>query len=113
MGSTVKSFATLLLQALQRLDPRARHLRIEVRGDAAVIGIDEGENWVPLLRLSRPSGSCNVMSLGVRHGEKWAPAFARGVPAGLAEALHGPYVAFWANEVEAVLAWRETSGHGH
>jgi hypothetical protein len=107
------AFAEELRLALQAIDHRAVHLRVTARGPAAVIGIDEGDTWVPLLRLSRPSGSYNVMSVSVRHGGAWAPAFARGIPAKLAEDLTGPYMSFWAPEVDAVLAWRETCDHGH
>lgn len=107
------SFAQQLLRALCARDSLATHLRVKARGKTAIIGIDEGEAWVPLLRLSNPSAAFNVMNLDVRQGRGWAPTFERGVPEKLAEDLLGPLVFTWATEVEAVLAWRETSGHEH
>lgn len=109
----VASFAQLLLRALSAREPRAAHLLVKIRGKTAVIGIDEGETWVPLLRLSNPSASVNVMNLDVRQGTGWAPTFERGVPDRLAEQLAGPLSFTWVIEVDAVLDWRETSGHGH
>lgn len=100
------SFGQQLLRILRDHDPRAAHLRVKARGKTATIGIDEGETWVPLLRLSNPSASFNVMNLDVRQGQGWAPTFERGVPAQLAEHLIGPLAFTWVVEVDAVLAWR-------
>jgi hypothetical protein len=109
----VASFAQSLLRALLAREPRAVHLSVKARGKKAVIGIDEGENWVELLRLSNPSAAVNVMNLDVPQGRGWAPTFERGVPEKLAEALTGPLAFTWLPEIDAVLAWRETSGSGH
>lgn len=108
----VATFAQQLLRALHGRDPRAAHLRVKARGKAATIGIDEGETWVPLLRLSNPSAAVNVMNLDVRQGSGWAPTFERGGPDQLVEHLAGPLAFTWVIEVDAVLAWRESSdGH--
>lgn len=109
----VASFARYLLRALLAREPRAVHLSIRARGKKAIIGIDEGENWVELLRLSNPSAAVNVMSLDVPQGRGWAPTFERGVPERLAEVLTGQLAFIWLPEVDAVLAWRETSGSEH
>lgn len=109
----IDRFASHLLHDLTATDPRAAHLKSKVRGKAVTIGIDEGDKWIPLLRLSTPSASCNVMNLDVRHGRGWAPTFERGTPAALAEQLLGPLLFTWADEVDAVLAWRETSEQRH
>lgn len=113
MLSPADRFASRLLHDLTTSDRRAAHLRSKVHGKTVTIGIDEGDTWIPLLRLSAPSASCNVMNLDVRHGRDWAPTFERGTPAALAEQLLGPLLFTWANEVDAVLAWRETSEQQH
>ena len=107
------SFAQQLLRALHRHDPRAGHLKVKARGKTAIIGIDEGDTWVPLLRLSNPSTAFNVMNLDVRQGRDWAPTFERGIPDKLAAELLGPLAFTWTVEVDAVLAWQATSGHEH
>lgn len=109
----VASFAQLLLRALQQREPRAAHVRVIARGKAATIGIDEGENWVPLFRLSNPSASVNVMNLDMPQGKGWAPTFERGVPDKLASVLLDQLPFAWLPEVDAVLAWRETCGREH
>jgi len=86
---------------------------VTTRGKTATFGIDEGENWVPLFRLSNPSASVNVMNLDVPQGRGWAPTFERGVPDRLASVLLDQLPFTWLPEVDAVLAWRETSGQGH
>jgi hypothetical protein len=77
------------------------------------VGLYEGETWVPLLRLSRPSASFNVMNLDVRQGRGWAPTGERGTPAALAAILLNAWAFTWTIEVDAILAWRETSEGGH
>lgn len=109
----VASFAQHLLRALLAREPRAAHLRARARGKKAIVGIDEGENWVELFRLSNPSAAVNVMNLDVPQGRQWAPTFERGVPERLADVLTGELAFIWLPEVDAVLAWRETSGSGH
>lgn len=107
----VATFAQQLLRALHARDPRAVHLRVKARGGIATIGVDEGDTWVPLLRLSNASAAFNVMSLDVRQGRGWAPTFERGIPDRLAEVLLGELAFTWLPEVEAVLEWRGTSEH--
>ena len=109
----VASFAQLLLRALQQRDPRVAHVRAKARGKTAIIGIDEGENWVPLFRLSNPSASVNVMNLDMPQGSGWAPTFERGVPDKLAGVLLDQLPFTWLPEIDAVLAWRESSGREH
>lgn len=101
-------FASALLRELRGSDPSASALAAKHRGKAATIGVVDAGDWIPLLRLSNPSGACNVMSLDVRHHGGWAPTFERGTPTMLAEKLLGPLRftwAIWANEV----GWQETS----
>jgi hypothetical protein len=98
---------------LRQREPRAAHLRAKTHGKAAVIGIDEGENWVPLFRLSNPSASANVMNLDMPQRRGWAPTFERGVPDRLAAVLLDRLPFTWVPEIDAVLAWRKTSGQGH
>ena len=109
----VATFAQQLLRALNARDSRAVHLRVKARGKTAILGVDEGDTWVPLLRLSNPSAAVNVMNLDVRQGSGWAPTFERGGPDQLVEHLAGPLAFTWAIEVDEVLAWRDTSGQGH
>jgi hypothetical protein len=110
--SDAGSFARELLGDLCRLDPVASALRETARGKTATIGIDDHGEWVPLLRLSNPSASYNVMSLDVRHKRGWAPTFERGTPAILVQKLAGPLRFTWAAEVEAACR-EETSGRVH
>ena len=110
---TVETFARSLLRDLTRQDARAAHLRTKARGKTATIGMDEGDTWVPLFRLSSPSASCNVMNLDARHGDGWAPTFERGTPAMLAAHLGGQFLFIWADQVDAILAWRQTSDQRH
>ena len=83
----------------------------------ATIGIDDAGAWVPLLRLSNPSASFNVMSLDVRHHERWEPTFVRGAPSDLSAALRGDLRFTWEIEVNAVatdaLDETRTSDHEH
>ena len=90
------SFAETLLAELRRNDPAAAPLAARHRGKTATIGLTDDGDWLPLLRLSNPSGSCNVMSLDVRHQNRWSPTFERGTPAMLAEKLLGPLRFTWA-----------------
>ena len=113
MDKPAEWYANLLLRALRAGDPRAAHLRSKARGKVVVIGLDENGTWVPILRLSNPSASFNVMSLDMRHGTGWSPAFERGTPSQLAERLLGPFLPFWAGEVDAVVGWGATSDQGH
>ncbi|MBN2800910.1 MAG: hypothetical protein JXX28_17365 [Deltaproteobacteria bacterium] len=55
----------------------------------------DGDEWVPLLRLSSPSASFNVMNLDVRHGSRWAPTMIRGVPRAIAAELLGSMRFTW------------------
>jgi len=105
-------FADSVLEELRREDPAAKALAARHRGKAATIGVTDDGEWVPLLRLSNPSGACNVMSLDVRHHDRWAPTFERGTPAMLAEQLLGPLRFTWALWAETV-GWSETSDRRH
>jgi hypothetical protein len=93
-----RRFASDLLRELRQRDPRAGVLRLDERPRlrAAIIGLsDEGE-FVPLLRLGGASDACNVMSLFVYHHGQWMPTFRRGTPVMLAEQLAGPFAYLWA-----------------
>jgi len=105
-------FADSVLDELRREDPAANALAARHRGKTATIGVTEDGEWVPLLRLSNPSGACNVMSLDVRHHDRWAPTFERGTPTMLAEKLLGPLRFTWALWAETV-GWSETSDRRH
>lgn len=107
-----ESFADAMLRAITAQDPVAAVLLVRARGKTATIGLLDAGEWIPLLRLSNPSASCNVMNLDVRQGQGWAPTFERGTPEALAERLLGPLRFTWAAEVQAV-GWSETSGHEH
>lgn len=49
----------------------------------------------------------------LEHGNGWAPTFDRGAPDQLVDPLAGPVAFTWVIEVDAVLAWRESSDeHG-
>lgn len=107
-----ESFARSLVRILASSDPVAEALQVRSRGKTATLGVEDAGVWVPLLRLSSPSTSCNVMNLDVRQGRGWAPTFERGVPDALAGKLLGPLRFTWAIEAEAV-GWSETSGRRH
>ena len=97
---------------MARVDPRAQRLDVKTRGKTAVLMLQDGDEWIPLLRLGSPSTSYNVMSLDVRQGNRWAPTFERGTPQALAEILTGSLQFTWATWVQD-LEWSETSDHGH
>lgn len=80
-------FASSLLAELRERDPRAAGLRIQARGKAAVIGIEDEGEFVPLLKLTGASAKFNVMTLLVYHHRQWHPTFKRGTPKELAEPL--------------------------
>ena len=103
------SFARDLLRVMAARDPAARALESRPSGKVATIGVTDGGDWVPVLRLSNPSAACNVMNLDVRHGTRWAPTFERGTPEALAEKLLGPLRFTWTMQA----GWAETSEHGH
>jgi hypothetical protein len=107
-----ESFANALLRTLVSKDPAAAALQVRARGKTAILGIVDADVWVPLLRLSNPSASCNVMNLDVRHHQNWAPTFERGIADALAEKLLGPLRFTWAVEAEAA-GWSSTSGRRH
>lgn len=111
--SSARYFAHHLLRELTERDPRAAHLESRPRGQQLVVGMHEGETWVPFLRFSHPSASFNVMNLDIRQGDGWAPTGERGTPAALATLLTGALAFTWTIELEAILAWRETSEAGH
>lgn len=98
----VQNFAQALLRALVGHDPSAVALKARARGRTSVLGVEDFGDWVPLLRLSNPSASCNVMDVDVRQGQGWAPGFTRGTPAQLAEQLAGPLAFTWQAEVGAL-----------
>lgn len=98
----VQNFAQALLRALVGHDPTAAALMSRARGRTSVIGVEDFGEWVPLLRLSNPSASFNVMDVDVRQGGGWAPGFTRGTPAQLAEQLAGPLAFTWQAEVGAL-----------
>jgi hypothetical protein len=97
---TAQSFSAELLTALARFDARATRLRARARGQAAIIGLDDDGEFVPLLRLAAPSAACNVMSLFVRHHGRWEPTCERGTPAQLAATLASPLRHVWAIAVD-------------
>ena len=94
------------------VDPRARRLDVRARGKTAVLALEDGDERIPLLRLSSPSASYNVMSLDVRQRSRWAPTFERGTPQALAEILTEKLQFTWATWVHDV-EWSETPDHGH
>lgn len=104
-------FARLVLGELRATDPRASMLGHKPTKKAAVLGLLEREEWVPILRLSNPSASCNVMSLDVRHQGRWAPTHVRGVPKDIAGALLGPLRFLWQMEVAMAANAARTSDH--
>ena len=112
MSWNPECFAASLLKELRQRDPAAAALSAKHRGKTATLGVTDDLGWVPLLRLSNPSGACNVMSLDVRHRRGWAPTFERGTPAMLADKLLGPLRFTWAAWIEAP-DWSDTSDLGH
>jgi hypothetical protein len=98
--STASSFASDLLAELRRRDPLAQGLVSRSRGKAAVIGIVDEGDFVPLLRLDAGSAAFNKMSLFVHHRRSWEPTFLAGTPAMLAEPLAGELRYLWAMAAE-------------
>ena len=84
---SARYFASSLLAELRGRAPRAAGLRIKDRGNAAIIGIDDGGEFLPLFKLTGASAKFNVMTLLVKHRGKWHPSFKRGTPKELAEPL--------------------------
>ena len=111
---SVEHFAHCLLRSLVEHDERARAIVAQIRGKTAILGVVDGEDWVPLLRLYNPSAAANVMNLGVRQGRSWAVTLLRGTPDQLAVHLTGPLAFTWQVEVEALATdEKRTSEHKH
>lgn len=113
MPSGAQRFAELVLYDLCESAPHAEALRIRARGKTATIGVTDAGEWVPLLRMSSPSASFNVMSLDARHHASWSRTDVRGVPALIAEALLGPLRFLWEVEVNAAETWPRTYDQEH
>lgn len=92
-------FVSSLLRELRTVEPHAAKLEARFRGKTVTLGVADAGDWVPLLRLTHPSSSFNVMSLEVRHHAKWAPTHVRGIPHDIAEALLGPLAFTWLTDV--------------
>ena len=102
MNASHISFARLLLSSLLQRDARAARLRLsEARTRGPVIGLDDGGEFVPLLRLDTPSAAGDVMSLSVNLHGRWQPTHERGTPAQLADLLAGPLQHLWTIAVMA------------
>lgn len=103
MDATEKGFAEAVLATLREHDSRAvrLHLTTAPRARAPVIGLDDGGEFVPLLRLDNASAATNVMSLSVYQHGRWEPTFQRGTPAELANVLAGPLQYLWTLAVAA------------
>jgi len=99
--SSAQSFAELVLLDLRAVDPAAKTLQIRSKGKTAVVGVEDAGEWVPLLRLSNPSASFNVMNLDARHHTRWSPTHMRGVPQTIVAALLGPLRFLWEMEASA------------
>jgi hypothetical protein len=111
---SVGRFASRLLRALVAHDERARALVAQTRGKTSIVGIMDGADWVPLLRLHNPSASFNVMNLGVRQGSGWAVPYLRGTPDQIAAQLTGPLAFTWQTEIDALdPPAKRTSDHEH
>ncbi|MHB8467859.1 MAG: hypothetical protein ACYDD7_23830 [Acidimicrobiales bacterium] len=97
MDAKLKGFAQDVLTALRQRDARADGLRLDAapRARRPVIGLDDGGEFVPLLRLDDAAAAVNVMSLWVWHHGRWQPTFERGTPAELADRLAGPLHYLW------------------
>lgn len=78
---------------------------MHARGPAAVIGLEDEGEFVPLLRLAAPSARHNVMSLFVSHHGRWQPTLKRGTPQLLADELAGPLQHLWSIPVEMAGPW--------
>lgn len=100
-----RAFAGQVLAALVKLDPRASALEVRARGPAAVIGLEDEGEFVPLLRVAAPSAHYNVMSLFVSHHGRWLPTLKRGTPQQLADELAGPLQHLWAIPVQMAGPW--------
>lgn len=90
-----ESFAFSVIQEVVAADERASFLSVRARGKTAVIGYDDTDEWVPILRIAHGSASYNVANLQVRHHRSWQPTFVRGTPARIAQELIGPLRFLW------------------
>lgn len=113
MPANAKSFAEMVLHELREAEPLASVLEARGRGKTAVIGLLDAGEWVPLVRLSNPSGSFNVMSLDARHRGKWSPTHVRGVPVAIVGALQGPLRFLWEMPAIGAEPWSGTSDQEH
>ena len=108
---SAENFAVSLLGQLRQRDPRAATLRVRAaRGQAAVIGIEDDGEFVPLLKLTGASARFNVMSLLVYHHGRWMPTFKRGTPAELAQPLAAELHYLWTIPLE--MANMDLGDHG-
>lgn len=99
---TAQGFAQDLLAELRKLDQRAQALRMKGGGDKVMLGIEDDDHFVPLLRLGGGTVKFNKMMLFVDHHSHWQPTFQKGTPKMLAELLAGPLNYLWTIPLSAV-----------
>lgn len=90
-----EDFGADLLGRLRHAHPEASALQCRACRQGAEMGVQDGTEFVLLLKLTGASPACNVMTLLVRQGRGWAPTFLRGTPAELAAPLAGPLQHLW------------------
>ncbi len=89
-------FAQELVYALGRHDPRALLLKVKIAPQkTAVIGLEDEDEWIPLLKLGAATPTFAKMMLMVRHGNRWTPTMQKGSPEQLAEQLANSLRHLW------------------
>jgi hypothetical protein len=92
---SAQAFAHSLLSELRILDPRAQALKMKSKGDQVILGIEDDEKFVPLLRLGAATAKFNKMMLFVYHQGHWQPTFQKGTAKMLAELLASSLNYLW------------------
>lgn len=93
--STVQGFASEVLVELQKLDNRAKFLKLVAKKDIAIFGVEEDGEFVPILRLGAGTPKLNKMMLFVYHQGQWQTTCHKGTPKMLAQWLAGELNYLW------------------
>ncbi len=89
-------FARELVRALGKHDPRALLLKVKKAPQkTAIIGIEDEDEWTPLLKLGAATPKFAKMMLIVPQGDRWIPTMQKGSPEQLAELLASPLRHLW------------------
>ncbi len=114
MANEARYFGESVLRKLHEDSELARRwLRARPRGKTCTLGLEEEDEWTPLLRLANGSGAFNVMDLQVRNKKTWAYTGVRGIPDVVAKELLESLRFTWEFPAQAAETWQRTSDQPH